>query len=124
LLPYAEHPLRLTHRPLLLEATSSEDIEEENAEGTPPGAIVKTPAYEAIRTRRWLWVEYADGARELYDMREDPHQLHSLDDDPEYAVVRAELAAQLNQLRDCKGGTSQVVPTSCGKERDPVPAPD
>jgi arylsulfatase A-like enzyme len=83
---------------------------------------VAAPAYAAIRSKRWLWVEYANGARELYDMTLDPYQLHSLHDDPDYAAVRATLEQQLDKLRACKGGTSQVVPDSCGKERgDPAP---
>ncbi|MGW2826708.1 sulfatase family protein [Streptomyces sp. NPDC001443] len=35
------------------------------------------PTYEAIRTPDALWVEYADGEREYYDVRSDPDQLHN-----------------------------------------------
>jgi arylsulfatase A-like enzyme len=34
--------------------------------------------YEAMRTRTFLYVEYADGERELYDLRADPFELHNL----------------------------------------------
>jgi arylsulfatase A-like enzyme len=33
--------------------------------------------YEAMRTRRFLYVEYADGEREFYDLRSDPFELHN-----------------------------------------------
>lgn len=34
--------------------------------------------YEAMRTNRFLYVEYADGEREFYDLRTDPFELHNL----------------------------------------------
>jgi N-acetylglucosamine-6-sulfatase len=34
--------------------------------------------YEAMRTRRFLYVEYADGEHEFYDLRTDPFELHNL----------------------------------------------
>ena len=33
--------------------------------------------YAAVRSATHLWVEYADGERELYDLATDPHQLTS-----------------------------------------------
>ncbi|HET7048823.1 MAG TPA: sulfatase-like hydrolase/transferase [Solirubrobacteraceae bacterium] len=33
--------------------------------------------YEAMRTSRFLYVEYADGEREFYDLRSDPFELHN-----------------------------------------------
>jgi N-acetylglucosamine-6-sulfatase len=63
------------------------------------------PSYEAIRTPRWLWVEYRTGARELYDMEDDPLQLRSRHGDPNLAVVRADLARRLAGLRKCAGPT-------------------
>jgi len=59
--------------------------------------------YTAIRTTRYIWVEYADGDRELYDLTRDPHELTSLHADPAYALVRTNLAAKLAQLRKCIG---------------------
>ena len=34
--------------------------------------------YAAIRTRRFTYVEYDDGERELYDLRRDPYELRNL----------------------------------------------
>ena len=36
------------------------------------------PSYEAMRTADFLYVEYADGEREFYDLRADPFELHNL----------------------------------------------
>jgi arylsulfatase A-like enzyme len=33
------------------------------------------PNYEAIRTEDAVYVEYADGQREYYDLRKDPHEV-------------------------------------------------
>ncbi len=63
------------------------------------------PSYEAIRTPRWLWVEYRNGARELYDMEDDPLQLQSRHGDPALATVRADLSRRLAGLRKCAGPT-------------------
>jgi arylsulfatase A-like enzyme len=60
-------------------------------------------AYSAIRTERWAWIEYEDGARELYDLRSDPLQLRSRHAQKSTAAVRASLAARLARLRSCAG---------------------
>jgi N-acetylglucosamine-6-sulfatase len=62
-----------------------------------------SPEYAAARDDRWLYVEYATGARELYDLRSDPYQLQSLHASPALARVREDLAARLARLRDCSG---------------------
>src|SRR5262249_1181209 len=36
------------------------------------------PSYEAIRTRDFLYVEYQNGQRELYDLRTDRYELHNI----------------------------------------------
>ena len=58
------------------------------------------PAFKAIRTTDHLWVEYADGERELYDLKEDPYELESkVDTAPE--DLMQDLAGRLDELRDC-----------------------
>lgn len=37
------------------------------------------PAFKAVRTTDHLWVEYADGERELYDLEDDPYELMRVD---------------------------------------------
>jgi N-acetylglucosamine-6-sulfatase len=53
------------------------------------------PPFEAIRTTRYLYVEYKVGWRELYDLQTDPYELHNLAGQPRFEVLQASLAAQL-----------------------------
>ena len=69
----------------------------------PAADLRRVMSYRAVRTRRWLWVEYRDGARELYDRRADPAELHSLHADPSYRPVRVALHRLLQRLADCRG---------------------
>ena len=86
LLPLARNPRRGRRRSLLVEVAE--------------GAHLRTTA---IRTKRWLYAEHAGGARELYDLSSDPHELSSLHAAPAFAGVRAALALRLNALRRCRG---------------------
>jgi N-acetylglucosamine-6-sulfatase len=65
--------------------------------------LLETPAYSAIRTPRYVYVEHATGERELYDLARDPHQLASRAGDPALARVRSDLAQRLLRLRMCRG---------------------
>ncbi len=65
--------------------------------------LVEQPSFQALRTGRYMYAEYTSGERELYDLRNDPYELHSRHDDPAYASVRSKLAARLRLLRDCSG---------------------
>jgi len=68
---------------------------QQGASGTPT-------TYEALRTRRLLYVEYADGERELYDLRADPFELHNI----AYRLTptaRRRLHAELRAMERCHG---------------------
>jgi N-acetylglucosamine-6-sulfatase len=70
------------------------------AEGSRAGRDSNKPAYEAVRTEDHLWVEYANGERELYDLREDPDELTSLHETaPD--DLKEDLSSRLDELRDC-----------------------
>jgi N-acetylglucosamine-6-sulfatase len=61
--------------------------------------------YEAMRTRRFLYVEYDDGEREFYDLRTDPFELNNIAGRltvEQSDVLHAELAA----LERCHGGAA------------------
>lgn len=56
------------------------------------------PPFRALRTTRWLYVEYLNGWRELYDLRRDPYELRNAARSPAYAAVQARLARRLHVL--------------------------
>jgi len=60
------------------------------------------PTYEALRTARSLYVEYADGEREYYDLARDPLELDNRADalTPAHAAA---LHAALGRLSECHG---------------------
>ena len=66
----------------------------------PPAGEPTT--YEAMRTRRLLYVEYADGELEFYDLRRDPFELHNMADRLGRRQL-AQLHRELLALRHCRG---------------------
>jgi N-acetylglucosamine-6-sulfatase len=64
--------------------------------------VTAVPPYRAVRTQRYLYVEYKAGERELYDLRKDPYELHSLHDSADPDLI-SKLDARLDALRDCAG---------------------
>jgi arylsulfatase A-like enzyme len=63
------------------------------------------PSYEAMRTSSELYVEYADGSREYYDLRTDPLELHDVVDSLTAARL-AVLHRELRSLAVCRGAIS------------------
>jgi len=61
------------------------------------------PEFQALRTSDYLYVEYKTGEGELYELRNDPYQLRNRYDTADPTLI-AQLAKQLNTLRQCKGG--------------------
>ena len=68
----------------------------------PPAGSGNPPTYEALRSKDTLYVEYADGERELYDLATDPFQLDNLADTaaPE-RILR--LSSALAAMAGCHG---------------------
>jgi N-acetylglucosamine-6-sulfatase len=77
-------------------------LDDPDRQGTRAG---NAPSYEAIRTHRALYVEYATGDTEYYDLRSDPAELHNLADTAPPAVL-AGLRATLDRLTGCRGPSS------------------
>jgi arylsulfatase A-like enzyme len=88
LLPLALDPGLETGRTLLIEGA---------------GTGRDKPPFAAVRDPRWLYVEYATGGRELYDLARDPFELSSRHAAPALASVRDDLARRLARLRACSG---------------------
>jgi arylsulfatase A-like enzyme len=71
---------------------------ESNHLGRTPGI----PRFTAIRTSRFKLIEYRTGARELYDLQNDPYELENIyeSSDP---LIRDELSKRLRALQLCIG---------------------
>jgi N-acetylglucosamine-6-sulfatase len=57
------------------------------------------PSFWGVRTRRWTFVVYESGERELYDNRADPDQLHNLAARRRYGQLQDELQDTIAELR-------------------------
>ena len=69
-----------------------------------PGVVRgKRMRWAGLRGTRWAYFEYANGERELYDMRRDPFQLHNVVDRREQAARVRGLHRQLAVLGECSG---------------------
>ena len=68
----------------------------------PPAGSGNPPTYEALRSRDELYVEYADGERELYELASDPFQLRNVAGEvpPERLAT---LSARLAAMASCRG---------------------
>jgi arylsulfatase A-like enzyme len=101
---YLANPSRTDDRPLLIESLVRD---KSTYYGHP---------YAAIRTKRYLYVEYTTGDKELYDLRNDPEQLTSHDADRAYAATKRALADALARLRQCSRN-------DCSRSVDSPPKP-
>jgi arylsulfatase A-like enzyme len=80
-----------------------------------------------VRTERYKYIHYFTEPEEfeLYDLEQDPDELHNLHADPAHAALAGELAARLEQLRRETGDTylyqptvllkQEVTPGECGE---------
>jgi arylsulfatase A-like enzyme len=102
LIPFARHPARRSRRPLLHETGGLRYVPVRDQDQDGGLAVRRILSYRAVRTNRWLYVEYRDGARELYDLARDPNELHSHYPDPAYSGVRRILHRLLGRLAHCR----------------------
>jgi hypothetical protein len=61
--------------------------------------VFNLPAYWGIETNRYVFIEYATGETELYDLRSDPYELANLAARPDVASLKRKLSAMLAALR-------------------------
>ncbi|HEY7823391.1 MAG TPA: hypothetical protein VIG24_11175, partial [Acidimicrobiia bacterium] len=76
--------------------------------------------FSALRTPRWMYVEYKDGSTALYDQLTDPYELRNIVDSVDPVFV-ASLSAQLAQLDACAGPSCREA--DAVTITDPLPQP-
>jgi N-acetylglucosamine-6-sulfatase len=104
ILPFARNPRLRSLRPLLHETTGQGAGGRINTrEGGARGQQTRVPAWRAVRTTRWLYVDYKGGQRELYDLSRDPWEMRSLASDPRLRVRIRTLRRILGDLTSCRG---------------------
>ncbi|MBH8577431.1 sulfatase-like hydrolase/transferase [Nostocaceae cyanobacterium CENA369] len=69
---------------------------------------VKFPTYDALRTRNYTYIEYRTGAKELYNIKKDPYQLHNLANTANQALLQR-LTNRLNKLRTCQADSCREI---------------
>jgi N-acetylglucosamine-6-sulfatase len=77
------------------------------AGGYQEGRLIPIPAYHALITNRYTYVEYETGERELYNRQEDPYQLESIHKTADPALLQA-LHARLMTLKACAGKSCEA----------------
>jgi N-acetylglucosamine-6-sulfatase len=68
--------------------------------------------FAGIRGSRWVYTEYTNGERELYDLRNDPYELASRAGGKKHAAIEQDLAERLTALRTCAGANCLERPQS------------
>jgi len=66
--------------------------------------------FDAIRSRNYLYAEYQNGDRELYDLQKDPYELQSQHANPAYGEIKNALAGRLRNLVTCAGTSCRARP--------------
>jgi arylsulfatase A-like enzyme len=83
--------------------------------GTSPGRYVMVEdsplggaatVFWSIRQGRYVYTEYGNGDRELYDLAVDSAEVASRHANPAYAAIRIRLADHLATMKTCAGPTA------------------
>jgi len=71
-------------------------------------AFPQTPTVFGVRTEKhkYCWYHGVFDLNELYDLKEDPHEMRNLIDDPRYFEVRREMEQKLRELVEKYGATT------------------
>jgi arylsulfatase A-like enzyme len=87
------------------------------------GALIETaenpravPPYISVRTKRYNYGLQADGQDGLFDLKRDPWELESVDEDPRYDRIQAILREAVEDYAECAGA-------ACRKPVPPLPQP-
>ena len=65
------------------------------------------PQFAALRSQKWLYVEYVDGSTTLYDLENDPYEMVNLVKTADPLLI-ASLSTQLNQFTTCSGDSCRI----------------
>ena len=106
ILPFARNPRLRSLRPLLHTTAGQGAKGRTNTrEGGTRGTQPRVPAWKAVRTTRWLYVEYKSGQREMYDLKLDHWQMNNVINDPRSGIRirRNTLRRLLSDLERCRG---------------------
>jgi N-acetylglucosamine-6-sulfatase len=74
----------------------------------PQFAARAVPTLAAVRTRTYVYIEYATGDREFYDVQRDPFELQNVAGTASRSLLE-ELAARLAALRRCAGAACRTL---------------
>jgi N-acetylglucosamine-6-sulfatase len=106
ILPFARNVRLRTFRPFLHTTAGQGAKGRTNTrEGGTRGTQPRVPAWSAVRTTRWLYIEYRSGQREMYDLKLDHWQMNNVIDDPRSGarIRRNTLRRLLGDLERCRG---------------------
>jgi arylsulfatase A-like enzyme len=123
-------PGKRTRRPILLSSYQSATrlipgdypdeplVPETKSGGARASAKAKSQNHIGIRLGPYKYIEYEQGARELYMLTRDPGELHNRIRDPRFQKVKRYMNRELDRLRACRAA-------ECRAEADrwPQPAP-
>lgn len=73
----------------------------ERQQAAGPGAL-RTPDLRAIRTDRYIFVQYESGEREFYDLQADPYELNNIAKTADPGLLQG-LSARLERMSTCAG---------------------
>ena len=119
LLPLLAHPTTQWGRDLLIErgpagaklaGTAVGEIGNGDDGNQGKTAAPGDERFVALRTPKFLYAEYANGEKELYDLVKDPDELTNVAGQRSYSALQGQLAARLAKLKTCAGARCRVGP--------------
>jgi N-acetylglucosamine-6-sulfatase len=124
-LPLLEDPDQPWRESFLIERRRLEEqlVRQSKFNGLTPEELEQTAAFNGIRTRDSLYVEYGTGERELYDLLADPFQLDNRIDDADPALL-AVFEERLAALATCAGDACRQLEDLPLPEPRAEPSPD
>ena len=78
------------------------------------GDDILHPDAKMVRTDRYKYCYYVGNGAELYDLKNDPDEMHNLADDPDYADVVREMKGRILDWMITCDEPEQIAPRWCG----------